>query len=92
VLAIRYRKAVSAETRKRYAKATKKEKNIILNQFTKVTGYNRGYVSYILSIKKEKVLGCMTTSGRQENKICCREKKKKRVKVRIYICAVIFKT
>ena len=53
MLAMRHKKAVSAETKKRYAKATKKEKTIILDQFTAITGYNRCCASQILSVKKE---------------------------------------
>lgn len=62
---MRHKKAITAETRKRYAKATKKEKTIILNQFTAITGYNRCYASQILSVKKEKVLGYITTGGKR---------------------------
>lgn len=56
MLAMRHKKAISAETRKRYVKATKKEKTIILDQFIAITKYNRCYASQILSVKKEKVL------------------------------------
>jgi len=81
---MRHRKAISAETRKRYAKATKKEKTIILNQFTAITGYNRCYASQILSIKKEKVLGYITTGGKRIKFVAGKKKKKKRKKARIY--------
>lgn len=85
MLAMRYKKAVSAETRKRYAKATKKEKTIILDQFTAITGYNRCYASQILSVKKEKVLGYITTGGKRIKFVAEKKKKKKRKKPRIYI-------
>ena len=81
---MRHRKAISAETRKRYAKATKKEKTIILNQFTAITGYNRCYASQILSVKKEKVLGYITTGGKRIKYVIGKKKKKKRKKPRIY--------
>lgn len=84
MLAMRHRKAISAETRKRYAKATKKEKTIILNQFTAITGYNRCYASQILSVKKEKVLGYITTGGKRIKYVIGKKKKKKRKKPRIY--------
>ena len=81
---MRHRKAISAETRKRYAKATKKEKTIILDQFTAITGYNRCYASQILSVKKEKVLGYITTGGKRIKFVAEKKKKKKRAKARIY--------
>jgi len=84
MLAMRHRKAISAETRKRYAKATKKEKTIILDQFTAITGYNRCYASQILSVKKEKVLGYITTGGKRIKFVAEKKKKKKRKKARIY--------
>jgi len=84
MLAMRHRKAVSAETKKRYAKATKKEKTIILDQFTAITGYNRCYASQILSVKKEKVLGYITTGGKRIKFVAEKNKKKKRKKPRIY--------
>jgi len=62
---MRHRKAILAETRKRYVKATKKEKTIVFDQFTAITGYNRCYTSQILSVKKEKVLGYITIAERE---------------------------
>lgn len=84
MLEMRHRKAVSAETRKRYTKAAKKEKTIILNQFIAITGYNRCYASQILSVKKEKVLGYITTGGKRIKFVLEKNKKKKRKKPRIY--------
>jgi len=84
MLAMRHKKAVSAETKKRYAKTTKKEKTIILDQFTAITGYNRCYASQILSVKKEKVLGYITTGGKRIKFVAEKKKKKKRKKPRIY--------
>ncbi|MBA7612655.1 hypothetical protein ES703_19891 [subsurface metagenome] len=49
---MRHRKAITADTKKKYAKATKKEKTIILNQFTAITGYNRTYAARILKISE----------------------------------------
>jgi len=42
-------KAITRELSERYKKATKKEKGVILNQFTALTGYNRAYASYLLT-------------------------------------------
>ncbi|GAH58468.1 unnamed protein product, partial [marine sediment metagenome] len=79
------------ETRKRYTKATKKEKTIILNQFIAITGYNRCYASQILSIKKEKVLGYITIGGKRIKFVAGKKKKKKREKPRIYTYDVFLK-
>jgi len=91
MLAMRHRKAITAETKKRYVKATKKEKTIILNQFTAITGYNRCYASQILSIKKEKVLGYMTIGGKRIKFVAGKKKKKKSKKPRIYTYDVFLK-
>ncbi len=91
MLAMRHKKAITAETRKRYTKATKKEKTIILNQLIAITGYNRCYASQILSIKKEKVLGYMTTGGKRIKFVVGKKKKKKRKKPRIYTYDVFLK-
>lgn len=42
---MRQRLAVTDEVRSRYAKATKKQKKAILDEFTALTGYNRCYAS-----------------------------------------------
>jgi len=88
---MRHKKAITAETRKRYTKATKKEKTIILNQLIAITGYNRCYASQILSIKKEKVLGYMTTGGKRIKFVVGKKKKKKRKKPRIYTYDIFLK-
>ncbi|GEM_PF-4765908 len=43
------RKSVTREISKRYQKSTKKEKGLMLNEFTALTGYNRNYASYQFS-------------------------------------------
>jgi hypothetical protein len=43
------RKAVTRETRGEYRKAGKKEKGLILDQYVRLTGYNRKYAIRILS-------------------------------------------
>ncbi len=47
-LTMKERKAITRELSERYKEATKKEKGVILNQFTALTGYNRAYASYLL--------------------------------------------
>jgi len=63
------RKAITRELSERYKKATKKEKGVILNQFTTLTGYNRAYASYLLTThgKTIKVAkgGCL-----QDGRLC----------------------
>jgi len=52
-----HRKAITAETRKRYAKSTKKEKTKILDEFVAFTKYNRCYAARILRLSQGKVIG-----------------------------------
>lgn len=49
------KKAVTRELQNRYQKARKKEKIMILDEFTRITGYNRCYASQILG--KSNILG-----------------------------------
>ena len=84
MLTMRQKKAVTAEFKGRYAKLSKKEKGVLLDQFTTLTGYNRCYASQILSVKKEKVLGYITTGGKRIKFVAEKKKKKKRAKARIY--------
>ena len=48
-LSLKTKKELTKELAKRYQKASKKEKSQILDEFTKTTGYNRSYASYLLS-------------------------------------------
>jgi len=47
-LIMKEKKAVTREVAKRYQKVSKKQKGVILNEFTALTGYNRSYASYLL--------------------------------------------
>ena len=47
-LTMKDRKAITRELSERYKKATKKQKGIILDELTALTGYNRAYASYLL--------------------------------------------
>lgn len=84
MLNMRQKKAITKELKVRYNKSTKKDKTKILDEFTALTGYNRSYASWILKIKKEKVIGYMTTGGRRVKFVLEKKKKKKRKKPRIY--------
>ena len=48
-LSMREKKALTREVSKRYQKAEKKEKAVILNELVKTTGYNRKYVVHVLA-------------------------------------------
>jgi hypothetical protein len=84
MLDMRQRQAITKELKARYNKATKKEKAKILDEFAALTGYNRCYASCILKIRKEKVLGYITTCGKRIKYVLEKKKKKKRARVKIY--------
>lgn len=46
------KKAVTRELQNKYQKARKKEKIMILDEFTQLTGYNRSYAARVLRKKK----------------------------------------
>lgn len=48
-LTMKERKSVTKEIAQRYQKSGKKQKGLILDEFTALTGYNRDYASYLLS-------------------------------------------
>src|SRR4030042_5568197 len=49
------RKKATAVVAARYQKARKKEKGVILDEFTQLTGYGRRYASYVLRCHGKKV-------------------------------------
>jgi len=49
MLTMGQKKAITREVKERYQKARKKEKIMILDEFTRLTGYNRCYASQILA-------------------------------------------
>jgi len=64
MLDMRQKKTITKELKARYNRATKKRKGLILDEFCALTGYNRSYASWILKIKKERVLGYIKTEGK----------------------------
>lgn len=54
-LTMREKKAVTKEVAKRYQKASKYEKGIILSELTSLTGYHRTYASWLLSNHGRKI-------------------------------------
>lgn len=83
MLAMKHRKAITAETHKKYRKATKKEKSKILDEFINFTGYNRTYAARILRLAPGKVVG-YSSQGGKNIKYVIGKKKKKRKRERIY--------
>lgn len=81
MLTMRYKKAITKELRDRYQRASKKEKTMMLNEFIRLTGYNRCYACQILK-KKERVLGYLNIAGKRIKYIA--DKKMKREKKRFY--------
>jgi len=58
MLTMKQKQAITRETVLRYKKTGKKEKGIILNEFVKITNYNRSYARRVLRQKaKRKVVG-----------------------------------
>jgi len=81
---MREKKAVTKQLKKRYIKATKKKKGVMLDEFCATTGYNRSYASWVLEITKDKVLGYMKTGGKTIKFVAAKRKKKKKGRPRIY--------
>ncbi len=79
---MKHKKAITAETHKKYTKATKRQKSKILDEFINFTGYSRSFVSWILKTKKEKVKGCICTGGKRIRFVVDKRKKKKRKRKR----------
>ena len=84
MLAMIHRKAITAETRKRYAKATKKGKTKILDEFVEFTKYNRCYAAKILRLLQGKVIGYGYVAGRKAKYVIGKDKKIKRKSKKIY--------
>ena len=91
MLDMRQKKAITKQIKTRYNKANKGQKGVMLDEFCAVTGYNRCYASWILKIKKDKVLGYITTGGKRIKFVAAKKKKKKRGKPRIYTYDVFLK-
>jgi len=82
MLTMRQKKAITKELRDRYQRASKKEKTMMLNEFIKLTGYNRCYACQILK-KKERLLGYLNIAGKRI-KYITDKRKNKRKKKKIY--------
>jgi len=84
MLAMMHRKAITVETRKRYAKATKRGKTKILDEFVAFTKYNRCYAARMLRLTEGKVIGYSRIGGKRIKYIIGKDKRIKRKTVRIY--------
>ncbi|HBY58167.1 MAG TPA: transposase, partial [Candidatus Atribacteria bacterium] len=81
MLTMRQKKAVTKELRDRYQRSSKKEKTMMLNEFIRLTGYNRSYATRALRVKE--VVGFINISGKRIKLV--RDKRKiKRKKEKIY--------
>jgi len=80
MLIMRQKKAITKELRDRYQRLSKKEKIIMLNEFIRLTGYNRSYAARALRIKR--VLGYLNIVGKRIKYVA--DRKSKREKKRFY--------
>ena len=80
MLTMRQKKAVTKELKDRYQRASKKEKTMMLNEFIRLTGYNRCYACQILK-KKERVLGYLNIAGKRIKYVADRKIKRKKKKI-----------
>ncbi|MDI6892156.1 MAG: hypothetical protein QMD08_04060 [Actinomycetota bacterium] len=58
-LTMKERKAVTREVTARYQKAAKKEGGLILDEFARLTCYNRSYAAYLLRNRGRRVRVCL---------------------------------
>jgi len=80
MLTMRQKKAITKELGDRYQRASKKEKGMILNEFIRLTGYNRCYACQVLNLKKEKVLGYLNIADKRIKYIADKRKVKRKNK------------
>jgi len=64
-LTVHERQAVTREAAQRYQRATKKQKRIMLDEFTALTGYHRTYASWLLWIASGSRIRRASGSGLQ---------------------------
>ena len=81
MLTMRHKKAITKELRDRYQRASKKEKTMMLDEFIRLTGYNRSYAARALRIKR--ILGYLNIAGKRI-KYIADKRKIKRKKKKIY--------
>ena len=79
---MKMREEISKAVVKRYKKPSKKEKGKILDEFTKITGYNRIYASWLLNNLGKKIV--FYRDGKRIILVGEKIKKKKRERPVIY--------
>ena len=85
MLTMKQKQAVAREVALRYKKARKKEKGVILNELTKITGYNRSYAARVLREKiRPKVVGKKRIGDLNVILVEDRRRKRKRLRARRY--------
>lgn len=84
MLNMRQKKAITEELKKRYAKLSKKEKGLLLNQFCALTGYNRSYAARKLRLVEGKAIGYTKIGGKKVKFVISKNKKIKRKGKKIY--------
>lgn len=75
-LTMKEKRKVTEKVSKRYRRAMKKQKGLILDEFTKVTGYNRAYASYVLKNWGKKMY--VRVNGKSITYVLGKRKKKQR--------------
>ena len=63
------RKAVTAATRGRYQRASKKEKGKILNEFIELTGYHRVYARSLLRTVERKIVRAQPSGAESKSEV-----------------------
>ena len=75
MLTMGQKKAVTRELQHRYQKARKKDKIMILDEFTQITGYQRSYAVRVL--RRREVLGYLAITGKRVKYLASKQKKKR---------------
>src|SRR5262245_36863869 len=75
-LRMRVKRAIAAEAAARYQRATKKEKQVLLDELIKTTGYDRSYLAWLLRShgKKLRVSGKIVVVGDLKKRISRRRR------------------
>ena len=84
MLNMRHKKEITAEVQARYKKASKKQKRIILDEFTALTGYNRNYASRVLRLYYGKHIGSIGKGKAKIHYVIGKDKRKRRDRKRFY--------
>src|SRR5437867_10103576 len=75
-LTMKVKRAIAAEAASRYRKATKRQKQVLLNELIKTTGYDRTYLAWLLRShgKKLKIAGKIVIVGDLKKRISRRRR------------------